>query len=72
MSELIWETKVEEKYTCKANRVDASTGLLQIVNDSNGVVIHEEVVYFSQGGSGISLIDVAKWCKICEDTISAQ
>lgn len=72
MSELIWETKIEENYTCKVNRVDDNTGLLQIVNDTTGVVVYEQEIAFTHGPAGVSTVDISEWYKICVDTIAAQ
>ena len=69
-TEIIWESILDNQYTCKVERVDESTGCLVVRDNVNAFLILEQTVALSYGAMyGPDLGDVAHWQDLCIEAI---
>ena len=69
-TEIIWDSILDNQYTCKVERVDESTGCLSVRDNVNSFLVLEQTVSLSYGAMyGPDRGDVAYWQDLCVEAI---
>lgn len=70
---IVWESDLDNQYTCKVTRIDESNGTLTVVDKAEGNVLLCEAVTLSYGSVfGPDPIDVLDWQDRCIRVVDAQ
>lgn len=73
MSELIWESTLDNIYQCEVTRKAEYKGILKVTNTENNFVLLEQEVGLSYGAQfGPDVADVADWQNLIVQTVDNQ
>lgn len=72
MSNIIWETKLDDQYACIVYRIDATRGQLMVKNLNTNAVVLDQRVDLTQGDAGVSTTDITAWYTLSKLAIENQ
>lgn len=62
MTKPIWEAELDNRYACKVTRTDNSTGVLSVIDNTNGnELLNESVILSYDAIFGADLVDIIEW-----------
>ena len=73
MTQVVWESKLDNIYQCEVTRVEDYKGLLKVTNTENNFVLLEQEVALSYGAQfGPDMADVAEWQHLIIQAVDNQ
>lgn len=69
MSNIIWESKIDDLHQCTVDRINATTGRLVMTNVETNAVVLDQQVSLSVGNEGVSLTDITAWYNLAKASI---
>ena len=69
MTDIIWESKLDEVYDCKVERIDEGCGKLTVIDQFDRVLLSKEVKLSYSAVFGPDVADVAFWENLCVEII---
>jgi hypothetical protein len=61
MTDIIWESKLDEVFDCKVERIDERRGKLTVIDQFDQILLNEEVGLSYGAMFGPDVADVAFW-----------
>jgi hypothetical protein len=61
MTDIIWESKLDEVFDCKVERIDERRGKLTVIDQFDQILLNEEVGLSYGAMFGPDVADVALW-----------
>lgn len=61
MTDIIWESKLDEVFDCKVERIDESRGKLTVIDQFDRILLDKEVGLSYGAVFGPDVADVALW-----------
>ena len=61
MTDIIWESKLDEMFDCKVERIDERRGKLTVIDQFDQILLNEEVGLSYGAMFGPDVADVALW-----------
>lgn len=73
MIDIVWQSKLDNKFQCEVVRLTDRTGKLTVLDEDNSKVLLEQEVGLSYGAQfGPDIGDVAYWQDLCVNVVDKQ
>jgi hypothetical protein len=73
VNNVVWEAKLDDRFDCKVVRDSINTGILTVVDPTDGKVLLDKSVFLSYGAQfGPDVDDVRHWEDLCAVAVDTR